>query len=318
MGYRLHGPFPVSYGNSYILLAIDYVSRWVEARATKANDAKIVVEFVKFGVPKAVISNQGSHFYNRTMPTLLSNLSFTNQEVQHGYDQAGQARKLQLQELEELHLEAYENAWVYKKKELNVNQKVLLFRFRLRLIASKLYSRWNEPFVVTNVFPYGVVEVRDIASHHTFKVNGDQLKSYHKGPNLNSTMGEVEIITLVELVIPEDPPEEVLDSPKLKCRMLTHSQVDAELPSAKTGSYPTWSWLSVDEHNKVGLTLFRTRKQETRVGCIVLQLIPTVIVKPVPIGLVQRSSTLPYGVNSIDPSSTTIVMVERWCFTFVG
>ncbi|RDX86070.1 gag-pol, partial [Mucuna pruriens] len=70
-------PFPVSNGYSYILLAVDYVSRWVKAIATKTNDAKVVVDFLKsnifcrFDVPKALISDQGSHFYNRDMSSLL-------------------------------------------------------------------------------------------------------------------------------------------------------------------------------------------------------------------------------------------------------
>ncbi|RDY02500.1 Pro-Pol polyprotein, partial [Mucuna pruriens] len=70
-------PFPVSYENSYILLTIDYVSNWMEAKTTKTNDAKTVVEFVKsnifykFGVPKALINDQGSHFCNHAMATLL-------------------------------------------------------------------------------------------------------------------------------------------------------------------------------------------------------------------------------------------------------
>ena len=52
------GPFPFSYGNLYILLAVDYVSKWVEARATHTNDSKVVCDFVKsniftrFGTPK--------------------------------------------------------------------------------------------------------------------------------------------------------------------------------------------------------------------------------------------------------------------------
>ncbi|RDX84006.1 gag-pol, partial [Mucuna pruriens] len=71
------GPLPVSNGYSYILLAVDYVSRWVEVAATKTNDAKVVVDFLKsnifymFGVPKALISDQGSHFYNGAMSSLL-------------------------------------------------------------------------------------------------------------------------------------------------------------------------------------------------------------------------------------------------------
>ncbi|RDY12770.1 gag-pol, partial [Mucuna pruriens] len=65
------GPFPVSNGYSYILLVVDYMSRWVEAVATKTNDAKVVVNFLKFGVPKALINDQGSRFYKRTISSLL-------------------------------------------------------------------------------------------------------------------------------------------------------------------------------------------------------------------------------------------------------
>ncbi|RDY05346.1 hypothetical protein CR513_10824, partial [Mucuna pruriens] len=70
-GIDFMGPFPVSNDYSYILLAVDYVSRWVEAIATRTNDAKVVVDFLKFGVPKALISDQGSHFCNRVMASLL-------------------------------------------------------------------------------------------------------------------------------------------------------------------------------------------------------------------------------------------------------
>ncbi|RDX91075.1 gag-pol, partial [Mucuna pruriens] len=76
-GIDFMGPFLVSNGYSYLLLAIDYLSRWVEAIATKTNDAKVIVDFLKsnifcqFGVPKVLISDQGNHFYNRSMSSLL-------------------------------------------------------------------------------------------------------------------------------------------------------------------------------------------------------------------------------------------------------
>ncbi|RDY07940.1 putative mitochondrial protein, partial [Mucuna pruriens] len=76
-GIDFMGPFPISNGYSYILLAIDYVSRWMEAKATKTNDAKATMDFLKsnifywFGVPKALISDQGTHFCNRAMFSLL-------------------------------------------------------------------------------------------------------------------------------------------------------------------------------------------------------------------------------------------------------
>ncbi|GJX66716.1 reverse transcriptase domain-containing protein [Tanacetum coccineum] len=63
------GPFPDSMGNKYILVAVDYVSKWAEAQALPTNDARVVVKFLKglfarFGVPKALISDRGTHFCN--------------------------------------------------------------------------------------------------------------------------------------------------------------------------------------------------------------------------------------------------------------
>ena len=71
------GQFTVSHGFSYILLVVDYVSRLVEAKATRTNDSKVVVDFVRsnifcrFGVPRAIISDQGSHFCKRPLASLL-------------------------------------------------------------------------------------------------------------------------------------------------------------------------------------------------------------------------------------------------------
>ena len=71
------GPFPNSCGHRYILLACDYVSKWVEAKATKLDNANTVVKFVRtqifcrFGMPRAIISDQGTHFCNRTFQALL-------------------------------------------------------------------------------------------------------------------------------------------------------------------------------------------------------------------------------------------------------
>ena len=55
---------------------VDYVSKWVEALATPTNDAKIMIKFLKkiftrFGVPRAIISDGGSYFYNRQFEALL-------------------------------------------------------------------------------------------------------------------------------------------------------------------------------------------------------------------------------------------------------
>ncbi|CAM8947968.1 unnamed protein product [Rhodiola kirilowii] len=71
------GPFPPSYGNRYILVVVDYVSKWVEAVAAPICDAKVVLKmfqkviFPRFGVPIMVISDGGSRFKERNFKTLL-------------------------------------------------------------------------------------------------------------------------------------------------------------------------------------------------------------------------------------------------------
>ncbi|GKC78805.1 reverse transcriptase domain-containing protein [Tanacetum coccineum] len=68
-GIDLMGPFPSSRGNKYILMAVDYLSKWVEAKALPTNDAQVVIKFLKslfarFGTPQAIISDRGTHFCN--------------------------------------------------------------------------------------------------------------------------------------------------------------------------------------------------------------------------------------------------------------
>ncbi|GKD18822.1 reverse transcriptase domain-containing protein [Tanacetum coccineum] len=68
-GINFVGPFPSSRGNKYILLAVDYLSKWVKAKALLTNDARVVVRFLKtlfarFGTPRAIVSDRGTHFCN--------------------------------------------------------------------------------------------------------------------------------------------------------------------------------------------------------------------------------------------------------------
>ncbi|KAL5578121.1 hypothetical protein UlMin_019820 [Ulmus minor] len=77
-GIDFMGPFPPSFGNLYILVAMDFVSKWIEAAALPTNDAKVVTRFLqkniftRYGTPRAIISDEGTHFCNKLFDSLLA------------------------------------------------------------------------------------------------------------------------------------------------------------------------------------------------------------------------------------------------------
>jgi hypothetical protein len=278
-GIDFMGPFPQSNGYLYILVCVDYVSKWVEAVPTRDANSKTVIEFLKknifqrFGVPKAIISDRGSHFNNKYMENLLKNYHVQHRmstayhpqtngqaeisnkeiksilekvvnpsrkdwsqrlgdalwayrtayktpigmtpfklvygkschlpvEIEHKaywaiknvnceYPKDAGMRKLQIQELEEIRIEAYDNSRIYKeklvtyhdkilkRKEFKVGDKVLLFNSRLRLHPGKLKSRWIGPFEITHILPFGVFEIFS-EKNGAFKVNGHRLKAFYE------------------------------------------------------------------------------------------------------------------------------------------
>ncbi|GKE38225.1 reverse transcriptase domain-containing protein [Tanacetum coccineum] len=166
------GPFPSSRGNKYILVAVDYLFKWFEAKALPINDARVVVKFLKaLFCPIRLLALKHANFDLKT---------------------AGDHRKLQLNELNELRDQAYENSLIYKERTkklqqskiknriFDVGDQVLLLNSRLKMFSGKLKSRWSGPFTITEVFPYGTTKL----SHKdgsNFKVNCHRLKHYHGG-----------------------------------------------------------------------------------------------------------------------------------------
>nr|GEZ70745.1 reverse transcriptase domain-containing protein [Tanacetum cinerariifolium] len=82
-GIDFMGPFPTSKGNKYILVAVDYLSKWIEAKALPTNDARVVVKFLKslfsqFDTPKAIISDRGTHFCNDQFSRVMAKYRVTH------------------------------------------------------------------------------------------------------------------------------------------------------------------------------------------------------------------------------------------------
>nr|GEW54233.1 reverse transcriptase domain-containing protein [Tanacetum cinerariifolium] len=278
-GIDFMGPFPSSKGNKYILVAVDYLSKWVQVKALPTNDARVVVKFLKslfsrFGIPKAILSDRGTHFCNDQFTRVMIKYGVTHRlatayhpetndqvevsnrglkrilertvrenhaswsdklddalwafctifktpigctpykllygksyhlpiELEHrvywalkhvNFDlkTAGDHQKLQLNELNELRDQAYENSVIYKEmtKKLhdskiknrifNVGDQVLLFNSRLKIFSGKLKTRWSSPFTITQVFPYGTVELSK-PNGPNFKVNGHCVKHFFRG-----------------------------------------------------------------------------------------------------------------------------------------
>jgi hypothetical protein len=113
-------------------------------------------------------------------------------EMNLDLDAAVVKRRIQISELEELRLEAYENASIYKKriqrwydkrlqqKDFKEGDKVLLYNSRFKTFGKgKLQSKWDRPYVVHSVFSNRVVTIMDISGDQ-FVVNSQRLKVYYK------------------------------------------------------------------------------------------------------------------------------------------
>ncbi|GKA26129.1 reverse transcriptase domain-containing protein, partial [Tanacetum coccineum] len=205
-GIDFMGLFPSSRGNKYILVVVDYVSKWVEAKAFPTNDARVVVKFLKqlfsrFGTPWAIISDQGTHFCNDQFSKVLEKYGVTH-KLSTSYHPltSGQVEvpnlglKRILERTTPIGCTPYK--LVYRKachipiklehksywalKWTNFDLKTAGDNRRLKIFSGKLKSRWSGPFTITEVFLYGTVELSQ-PNGPNFQVNGHRIKHYLEG-----------------------------------------------------------------------------------------------------------------------------------------
>ncbi|XP_015086913.1 uncharacterized protein LOC107030018 [Solanum pennellii] len=131
------------------------------------------------------------HVYGKTfhLPVELENkVVLAMKKLKMDWNEAEEQRLNGLNEFDEFPLKSYESLALYKEKmkkyhdqkikrrEFEVGDLVLLFNSRLRLFSGKIKYKWTGPFLITHVFPHGVVELYNKKGAR-FKVNGKESKS---------------------------------------------------------------------------------------------------------------------------------------------
>nr|GEW19174.1 reverse transcriptase domain-containing protein [Tanacetum cinerariifolium] len=180
-GIDFMGPFPSSRGNKYILVAVDYLSKWVKAKALPTNDSLVVCKYLKnlfarFGAPRAIISDRGTHFCNDQFTKVMKKYGVTHRlETPYHPQTSGQVEVSNRGLKHILERAVGENRVSWSDK---LGDALWAFHTAYKTpIGCTPYNRWSGPFTISQVYPYGTVELSQ-PDGPNFKVNGHRLKHY--------------------------------------------------------------------------------------------------------------------------------------------
>nr|GEZ41795.1 reverse transcriptase domain-containing protein [Tanacetum cinerariifolium] len=154
-------------GNKYILVAVDYLSKWVEAKALPTNDARAYENFViyKERMKKLHDSKIKNRIFNIGDQALLFN---SRLKIFFGKLKTHWSGPFTI-----THIFPY--GTIELSQPNGPNFKALLFNSRLKIFFGKLKTHWSGPFTITHIFPYGTIEL-----------------SQPNGPNFKSKLGNIE------------------------------------------------------------------------------------------------------------------------------
>ncbi|XP_014496648.1 uncharacterized protein LOC106758216 [Vigna radiata var. radiata] len=161
--------------------------------ACPKNDASTFIKFLKreifsrFGTPRVLISDGGSHFRNSQLAKVLKHYGVRHKVAAPYHPQTNEQAEVSNKEIKrilERTVTSSRKDWKLVKKVVNPGQQVLLFNSRLKLFPRKLKSKWSGPFIVKNVRPHGAIELMNPVTsdpQRSWMENGQSLKHYLGG-----------------------------------------------------------------------------------------------------------------------------------------
>lgn len=170
-GIDFMGPFSISFGFLCILLVIDYVSQWVEVIPTRTNDSRVVLDFsrsnifCRFRIPRAIISDQGTHFCNRAMEALLQKYGVVHKISTAYHPQTNGIVEISNREIKQI----LEKMVLPNRKEWS------------RHLEDALWAQRITFKTLIGMSPYRLVfEIKNASTNKVFKVNRQFLKLFHE------------------------------------------------------------------------------------------------------------------------------------------